>query len=94
MSATKVPPSEVDILSRLIAPEKPGLPEKLAAQILSLDFGGDDRARMDELAAKARDGTLTPEERVEMENYMRVGHFLSLLKSKARVTLKGGAPTA
>ncbi|MBI4602346.1 MAG: hypothetical protein HY721_10340 [Planctomycetes bacterium] len=94
MSATKAPPSEVDILSRIIAPEAPGFPASLAAQILSLDFGGDDRSRMEELAAKARDGILTTEERVEMENYMRVGHFLSLLKSKARVTLKGVAPTA
>ena len=39
---------------------------------------------MHELAEKARAGTLTVEEHVEMDNYERVGHLLSLMKSKAR----------
>jgi hypothetical protein len=43
---------------------------------------------MHALAAKARDGTLTPAEREEVANYERVGSFLSLVKAKARVCLK------
>jgi hypothetical protein len=46
-----------------------------------------DRARMEALAEKARAGTLTTEEQVELDAYERVGHFLSLLKSKARISL-------
>jgi phage gp29-like protein len=44
---------------------------------------------MRELLAKAKKGTLTANEEVEMDNYERVGHMLSLMKSKARRSLKG-----
>jgi hypothetical protein len=43
---------------------------------------------MHELAEKARAGTLTLEEHIEMDNYERVGHVLSLMKSKARKKLR------
>ena len=43
---------------------------------------------MEELAEKARQGSLASEEQIEIENYERVGHFLSLLQSKARASLK------
>ena len=43
---------------------------------------------MHELAEKARAGALTLEEHIEMDNYERVGHVLSLMKSKARKSLK------
>jgi hypothetical protein len=43
---------------------------------------------MRELSAKARRGTLTPEEDAEMDNFERVGSILSILKSKARQVLK------
>ena len=33
-------------------------------------------------------GTLTAKEQVELDNYERVGHMLSLMKSKARRSLK------
>ena len=39
--------------------------------------------------AKAKAGTLTADEQVEIDNYERVGHMLSLMKSKARRSLKG-----
>jgi uncharacterized protein YnzC (UPF0291/DUF896 family) len=43
---------------------------------------------MHELAEKARAGTLTLEEHVELDNYKRVGHVLSLIKSKVRKKLR------
>jgi hypothetical protein len=36
------------------------------------------------MSAKARKGTLTEDEQVEIDNYERVGHLLNLLQSKAR----------
>ena len=45
---------------------------------------------MRELLAKAKEGTLTANEEVEIDNYERVGHMLSLMKSKTRRSLKGG----
>lgn len=43
---------------------------------------------MRDLAAKAREDTLTLEENIERDNYERVGHVLSIIKSKARKALK------
>jgi hypothetical protein len=80
--------SEADILSRIIALEKPTLPSQTAEMILAFDFPARDRDRMELLAENARTGMLTVEEQVEVDAYERVGHFLSLLKSKARISLK------
>jgi len=80
--------NEAEILSRVIAPEEPTLPPDTAKILLSFDFPEEDRARMEQLAEKAREGTLTPEEQAEIDCYERVGHFLSLLRSKARLSLK------
>jgi len=41
------------------------------------------------LGAKAQEGTLTPKEQAEINNCEKVGHILSLMKSKARRSLKG-----
>ncbi|MEW6212035.1 MAG: hypothetical protein AB1631_27010 [Acidobacteriota bacterium] len=43
---------------------------------------------MRDLSEKARAGTLRSSERLEMDVYERVGHSLSLMKSKARRVLK------
>jgi len=82
--------SEADILFRIIDPGRATLPSQTAEMILALDFPVEDRVRMDELAEKARSGTLAAKDQVELDAYERVGHFLSLLKSKARMSLKRG----
>jgi hypothetical protein len=81
--------TESTILSRIIAPDEPTLPPDLARLILQWEFPEADRRRMHVLLDKAKEGTLTAAEKREAETYERVGHFLSLLKSKARVALKG-----
>ena len=48
---------------------------------------------MNPLAARAGDGELTDDEQREIDAYERVGHFLSLLKSKARVWLDANQPS-
>ena len=80
--------NEVEILSRVIAPEEPMLPLDAAQMFLTFDFRKEDRERMSELAEKAREGVLTAEEQTEIDCYERVGHFLSLLRSKARLSLQ------
>lgn len=80
--------NEAEILSRVIAPEKSNLLPETSKMILAFDFTQQDRERMNQLADKARRGTLTVEEQAEIDCYERVGHFLSLLQSKARMSLK------
>lgn len=76
------------ILSRLVAPGDDGLSRRAAEALLSITFKSTDIDRMNELAALARDGKLTPEQQTEIESYNRIGHFLALLHSKARLALK------
>lgn len=80
--------TESEILSRIIAARKPELLVRIAAMILALEFPREDRERMNQLAKKAQEGALTREEQLEIDSYERVGSFLSLLQSKARVSLK------
>jgi hypothetical protein len=69
---------------RLIEPEENEMTAEAARYLLTLKFPAADIDRMNELAAKAREGTLTPDEVDELEAYIRVGNRLSILKSKAR----------
>jgi hypothetical protein len=78
---------EAQILTRVIAPEDSAMDKKAAEAILEMGFKSDDKERMEELAEKARQGTLTPDERTEADSYERVAYFISLLKSKARRSL-------
>jgi hypothetical protein len=82
--------SEVAIFGRVLEPEEATLDVAAAKAILNLNFQQADKDRMRVLLAKAKKGTLTADEQVEIDNYERVGHMLSLMKSKARRSLKGG----
>ncbi len=82
------PPSEVAILSRIIEPQKRKLPTALARQVLQWKFPQEDRERMVVLLEKAKNKRLTAEEKIEAARYERIGHFLSVLKSQARMSLK------
>jgi hypothetical protein len=44
---------------------------------------------MRDLSEKARQGELTADEQREIDNYERVGHYLAILQSKARMALRG-----
>jgi hypothetical protein len=81
--------SEVAIFSRVLEPDQATLPVAAARAILALGFPAADQERMRQLSAKAQEGTLTRDEQAEIDNYERVGHILSLWKSKARRSLKG-----
>ena len=82
--------SEAAIFGRVLEPEEATLDVAAARAILDLDFKQADKDRMRALLAKAKKGTLTAKEKVEIDNYERVGHMLSLMRSKARRSLKGG----
>jgi hypothetical protein len=80
--------SEAVIFGRVLESDREKLPVNVARYILRLGFRPEDRERMHQLAEKARAGTLTPAEQEEIDNYDRVGHLLSVLKSRARKALK------
>jgi hypothetical protein len=85
---THVGTSEAAIFGRVLEPDQGTLNAAAARAILDLDFTSGDKDRMVQLLAKAKDGTLDAAEEAEIDNYERVGHMLSLMKSKARRSLK------
>jgi len=80
--------SEAALWGRLFDPASTDLSPEAAQYLLGLRFPQRDINRMHALAEKARSGTLTLEEHIELDNYERVGHVLSIMKSKARKALK------
>lgn len=88
MQLTELPTKEAAIIARLDLPDRPPLSPEAAEGILAVGFSQADKDRMNTLAAKAREGTLTPDEHAEAEAYSRIGSLLGILKSKARQSLK------
>jgi hypothetical protein len=80
--------AESALWKRLLEPANAALSSDVAQYLLALSFPASDLDRMQNLAEKARSGALTLDEHVELDNYERVGHVLSLIKSQARQSLK------
>mgnify|MGYP001046268310 CR=1 FL=1 len=88
MHAVHTGTSEVAIFGRVLQPEQATLDAAAARAILDLSFNQADKDRMRQLLAKAKAGVLNADESAEIDNYERVGHMLSLMKSKARLSLQ------
>ncbi len=88
MQTTQTRNTEVAIWKRLFEQLNPWLSREAARAILGLEFPPQDKARMHELADRARRGELSPEVQREANSYGFVGSLLSILKSKARQVLK------
>jgi hypothetical protein len=86
--------TEVDIFSRLIDASNPSLTPDAASGILQLGYSEADHARMAELAEKSNAGHLSSDEERELQSFIFVGDVLSLLKSKARLSLRKHSPAA
>jgi hypothetical protein len=80
--------SDAQIWARLIDADSSEIDEASAAALLKLRFRETDIDRMNELAAKARAGTLSPDERVEIESYSRVGNLVAIIQARARQVLE------
>lgn len=87
MIVSSDPMTEAEILTAVVGPDKPDLPAESARAILELRFGQPAIDRLNELAEKNRQGTLSEMERNELDSYLRVGNFLNLMQAKARNSL-------
>jgi hypothetical protein len=59
----------------------------VARQFVELRADPETQARVDELAAKASEGRLSLEERIEYEGYVEAIDIVSILQAKARKVL-------
>ena len=86
--------SEADILNEMVSFDAGAILPEGARGLLALQFTPRAIARMNELAEKNRLDALSAPEKEEMDKYMRVGNFLSVVKAKARLSLLKQAPTS
>lgn len=82
------------ILGRLVNPDDPTLSPEAAHSILKLTFSKGDKERVEFLLERNQVGQLTPDEQAELNEYLRADAFLSVLKSKARLSLQRADMTA
>jgi len=73
----------VDPISRVFTPEA-------ARQILQVRADEETQRRIDELADKCNEGTLTADERTEYQSFVSWFNLLTLLQAKARTFLTNG----
>ena len=71
-------------LERVLAAVGQCLDRQSAESLLRLRADKEMQGRIEELADKCTEGTLTPEERDEYDAMIRVGNFVAILQAKAR----------
>ena len=91
--ATKavVPNSEsvaTTILEQLADPDARSLSPETARKLLGLGFTRSQQEHLADLSRKAREGSLTPAERSDLDELIRVGDLLAILQSRARQALR------
>jgi hypothetical protein len=82
------------VLERALATGTGGMSDALAQYVLSMDFPPEDHARVEELNEKARLGTLSKSEAADLDDYIAANDLLTILKAKARTSLKQRTPAA
>ncbi|HWG47369.1 MAG TPA: hypothetical protein VN688_31690 [Gemmataceae bacterium] len=88
MPITYAAEAEAAILSRLVKSNRADFSPEVAEALLKLDFDQVDHDRMHDLAVKSQEGSLTQAEEEELHSYRRIGYFVDLMRSKARISLK------
>jgi len=79
--------SDTDILNRLLDPVCACLTPEVAAHIAALRADDSVQQRVESLAEKNSEGTISEAERTELEAYVRAFSLISILQAKARKVL-------
>ncbi len=82
------------ILQQLADLEPRSIPPATARKLLELNFSRRQQKRASLLSEKAQEGTLTPSEEDELDEYIRVADLLAILQSRARRALKAANPSS
>ena len=75
------------VLDKLFDPVEKCLTPEVARRLVGVRAPADVQERLDELADKCSDGTLTADEQSEYETYVRTINFIGVLQAKARAVL-------
>jgi hypothetical protein len=85
------PDFETKLLDGLLEPVTRCLTPEAARRLAGLRADEAAQKRMDELAEKSGEGTLSDDERAEYGAYVSVANVLAILQAKARRLVAGGA---
>ena len=83
-----MPRTEAEILDKLVAPTVGDLSPEAARGLLELKFDREAERTIQKLLRQNNRGTITAEDRLLLEKYLRVGQFLDLAHAKARLSLR------
>lgn len=83
--------AELALWERVFVPDAASVTPEQARYLLDAGFPQADVDRINELSAKANEGTLLDGEKSELERYIHVGHVLSILKAKLRARFDFGS---
>ncbi len=73
---------------RILQPLTECFSSEVAQRVVDVRLDSATQARIDELAARANDGTLTDAERSEYSEFVEYVDLLGIIKAKARLLLK------
>jgi hypothetical protein len=76
------------ILARAIASGRGAMSPAVAWKILKFGSSQADQDRLTDLMDRNNEGRLSPDEKAELLEFARVGNFLAILQSHARMALK------
>ena len=88
-----VAPAQIGAIERMMQTASGQMNREAAEAILRWHFAESDQAKVAELSAKARRGELTSEEAAELDWYLLLGDFLSIVQSRARIGLANAPAT-
>jgi len=80
-------PTTITVLDRLLDPVSRCLSEDAARALIGVRADAQTQTRVQELAEKCNEGTLTLEERSEYESYVMAANIVAILQAKARARL-------
>jgi len=80
--------NEIDIWASAIEPAASGMPPADAEAILRWSFNEEAKRRMEELANRNGEGSLSESGHEELEAYVNVGQVIAILQAKARLSLQ------
>ena len=76
------------LLEQMVEPIGRLLTPQAAAEILDVRADGATQQRIDELADKCNNGSLTPDETAEYQEFISLFNILTVLQSRARTVLE------
>jgi hypothetical protein len=80
---------EFATLEKLVRPLSRSFSHELARALVEVEPDTEIQAHYDTLADKNTSGALSPEERLELEAFVRANTFLQILKLEAQLSLTG-----